>query len=69
MNLTVSVTISNGKGAPKVYQLTQTAEATKNEKTGKTSLAHFQPAPECTVIKPFSKLYLDIAELGKAKSK
>lgn len=63
MKLEVTVTIKNGKGVAQTFQLTETAEAVKNAKTGKTTLAHFQPAAENKAIKPFSKLYIDIAEL------
>lgn len=63
MALEVTVTIKNGKGEPKSYLLTQTGEPKLNEKNGKTTLAHFQPAADNKVVKPFSKLYIDTAEL------
>ncbi len=63
MTVKVEVTITNGKGTPKTFQLTETASPVKN-KAGKLSLAHFQPAPDCQVIKSFSKLYIDTTELN-----
>ena len=65
----ISLTIK-GQGEPKTYILSQTSEAVKNAKTGKTSLAHFQPGADNTVVMPFSKLYINTEELGKtAKAK
>jgi len=49
----------------KTYQLKQTAKATKSEKTGKMSLAHFQPAESNIVLKPFGKIYVDTVEFSK----
>ena len=65
MTLEITVIIKNGKGELKNYLLTETQEAVKNDKTGKTTLAHFQPAAENRVIKTFSKLYIDTTELEK----
>ncbi len=53
-------------GKHKTYLLNCTAEAVKSEKTGKTTLAHFQPADGNTVVKDFSKLYIDTVSLEKA---
>ena len=39
----VTVKVEQGSKA-KTYQMHQTAEAVKNDKTSRTSLAHFQPA-------------------------
>jgi len=67
----ISLTIK-GQGEPKTYILAQTSEAVKNAKTGKTSLAHFQPASDNIVVMPFSKLYINteaLAETPKAKAK
>jgi len=62
----VIVRIEREDGKHKTFQLTETAQAVKSEKTGKISLSHRQPAPSNTVIKPFSKLYIDTVELDKA---
>lgn len=64
--VTVKVELDNG--SHKTYQLNQTGQAVKNEKTGKTSLAHFQPAQGNKVLRDFGKLYIDTQELGKEKS-
>ena len=60
----ITITIKDG-AVTKTFKLNQTAEAVKNDKTGKTSLAHFQPAENNKVVKPFSKLYVDTLEYGK----
>jgi hypothetical protein len=55
----------NGKA--KTYQMNLTGEPVKS-KSGKMTLAHFQPTSGNQVIKPFSKLYIDTAAIGKEKS-
>ena len=65
----IKVTIKDEQdGKAKTYQMHQTAEAVKNDKTGRTSLAHFQPAEGNLVVKGFSKLYIDTIELAKDKA-
>jgi len=66
MTFKVKVTIETENGKHKTYQLTETSKATKNEKTGKVSLSHQQPASGNKVIREFSKLYIDTGELEKA---
>ena len=65
MNFKVTVKIEMD-GKHKTYQLNETQEAVKNDKTGKVTLSHHQPAANNPVLKSFSKLYIDTVELTKA---
>lgn len=62
----VTVKVETDKGVARIFTLGETAQAVKNDKTGKTSLAHYQPANDSKVVKGFSKLYIDTQELSKA---
>uniref|UniRef100_A0A6M3LXT1 Uncharacterized protein n=1 Tax=viral metagenome TaxID=1070528 RepID=A0A6M3LXT1_9ZZZZ len=62
----MTISIKQGEGKAKTFQLVQTAKPVKG-KNGKLSLAHFQPAPDNKIIKPFGKIYLDTVELSKSK--
>ena len=63
----VIVKIELDKGSPRTYQMNLTAEPVER-KSGGMSLAHFQPTEGNKVIKSFSKLYVDTAELAKDKA-
>ena len=66
MDYKATIKLEDGKGISMTYPLTITSEATKNAKTGKVSFMQLQPAPENKVLQPFSKVYVNIAELAGA---
>uniref|UniRef100_A0A6M3LN47 Uncharacterized protein n=1 Tax=viral metagenome TaxID=1070528 RepID=A0A6M3LN47_9ZZZZ len=63
-NIKVSIVIEEADKVISKYLLIETAKPIKG-KNGKTTLAHYQPAPDNTVVKPFSKNYIDISALKK----
>ena len=65
MKLTMELAIMKDGKPFKKFELKETKKAIKSEKTGKLSLAHFQPSPDNKVILPFSKLYLDTTNIKK----